>query len=333
MSYFIGVDIGASTVKLGLYESVQGIIGVRKDYPSRANEGPGATMEVIKAAATEILAEHGVSPADLKGAGACCPTPVDLDGMCVYPTNIDDSWLGVNVKKILSDTLGVPAVLLNDGDAAAYREYRVRSEKGEASPMMVQLITGTGLGGAIIVKGELLVGPLPATELGHIQTDSSSDADLCGCGSTGCAEMKSSLMGLRNLVRRRQEAGDVPAELQGDPMEVAKTLRRLVQQDTPDPAVTEIWKTYFTNLGSLARIAANTTGCDLIVISGGAQEREDGVSDSAFQRYLDNAILWIRENLEAGFPHLKQVKVEWAIDEIPDSAAYGTAQYAAAHLE
>jgi glucokinase len=105
--------------------------------------------------------------------------------------------------------------------------------------------------------------------------------------------MKSSLMGLRNLVRRRQEAGDVPAELQGDPMAVAKTLRRLVQQDTPDPAVTEIWKTYFTNLGSLARIAANTTGCDLIVISGGAQEREDGVSDSAFQRYLDNAILWI----------------------------------------
>jgi hypothetical protein len=62
-------------------------------------------MEVIKAAVTEILAEHGVSPADLTGAGACCPTPVDLEGMCVYPTNIDDSWLGVNVK---TDTLGHP---------------------------------------------------------------------------------------------------------------------------------------------------------------------------------------------------------------------------------
>jgi glucokinase len=333
MSIYIGVDIGASTVKLGLYDTERGIIGSRRDYPARANEGPGATMAVIKDAAGRLLAENGIEPSGLAGAGACCPTPIDLDGMCVYPTNIDDSWQGVNVKKLLSDTLGVPAVLLNDGDAAAYREYQVRRAGGADSPLMAQLITGTGLGGAVIINGEILVGPLPATELGHIQTDSSPDADSCGCGSTGCAEGKSSLMGLRNLVRRRQARGDVPAELQGEPMSVAKTLRRLGQQDVPSEEVMGIWKTYFNNLGTLARIVANSFGCDLIVISGGAQEREDGASDEAYRRFLADGVRWIRENLEAGFPHLRQIKVEWAIDEIPDSACYGTAQYAAVHLK
>ncbi len=332
MAYYMGVDIGASTVKLGLYHRSKGIIGTRMDYPARANEGPEATMQVIKSASSAILEQHGLSAGALTAAGACCPTPIDLEGMCVYPTNIDDSWRGVNVKELLSRTLGVPALLLNDGDAAAYREYQVRKDRKIESPLMAQLITGTGLGGSVIIAGDILVGPLPATELGHIPTDSSSDADHCGCGATGCAETKSSLMGLRNLVRRRQALGNVPLELQGEPMTVAKTLRRLSQQDQPLSDVTDIWRIYFANLGVLSRIISNAFGCNLIVISGGAQEREAGVSEAAYERFKSDAIGWIRETLEAGFPHLRNVRVEWAIDEIPDSACFGAAQYAAARI-
>jgi glucokinase len=67
----------------------------------------------------------------------------------------------------------------------------------------------------------------------------------------------------------------------------------------------------------------------LIVISGGAQEREAAADEAAWRRFLDSGISTITTELQQSFPHLKDVRVEWAIDQLPDSAAYGAAAYAA----
>lgn len=332
MTYYLGVDIGASTVKLGMYSTETGVIGGRYDYPSRASEGPQATMRIIKDGFAQLTQELELDPADVVGAGVCCPTPVNQDGMCLYPTNIDASWQGFNVRDTLTDVVKLPAVLLNDGDAAAYREFSFRKLKGRATSSMAQFITGTGLGGAIIIDGEILIGPGVSAELGHVVTDTSRDADLCGCGARGCAETRASLLGLRNLVRLHQSQRNLPSELQGDPMVVARKLRNLGQQDSPHQAVLDIWHVYFTNLGRAIRSVANVIGCDLVVISGGAHEREESASEAAHQRFLSDGIAWIRMELDGAYPHLRQVKVEWAIDDLPDSACYGVAAYAAQQL-
>ncbi|MEX2445092.1 MAG: ROK family protein [Alkalispirochaeta sp.] len=329
MQHFLGVDIGASTVKLGLIDAVGTILGTRHDYDSHARSGPQATMDVIAAAVPRIMQENGVAVSELAAVGACSPTPVSADGFCVYPTNIDPSWKGVNVKDLLSRTLGIPAYLLNDGDAAAYREYAVRAAIGTASKGMVQFITGTGLGGSIIINGEVFAGPGVTAELGHVITDTSATADRCGCGALGCAETRASLMGLGNIVRHHQQAKTLPEVLSGDPSLVARKLRALVQTAAPLPEVEAIWQEYFTHIGRAARTVANTVGCDLIVISGGAQEREADADDAAWRRFLDSGIDTITTELHQSFPHLKQVRVEWAIDQLPDSAAYGAAAYAA----
>ncbi|MFW5693849.1 MAG: ROK family protein [Alkalispirochaeta sp.] len=329
MQHFLGVDIGASTVKLGLIDAAGEIVGTRHDYDSHARSGPQATMEVIAAAVPRLMQEQAISQEHLAAVGACSPTPVSADGLCVYPTNIDPSWRGVNVKEELSRTLGIPAFLLNDGDAAAYREYAVRSAVGTASDGMVQFITGTGLGGSIIINGEVFAGPGVTAELGHVITDTSDTADRCGCGALGCSETRASLMGLGNIVRHLQEAGDLPTQLSGDPALVARKLRGLVQTAAPLPEVEAIWQEYFTHIGRAARTVANTVGCDLIVISGGAQEREADADEAAWRRFLDAGISTITAELHQSFPHLKHVRVEWAIDQLPDSAAYGAAAYAA----
>ncbi len=330
MSIYLGIDIGASTVKLGLFEPEQGAIGTRLDRPSSASEGPDATVNVIKTATNKLLAANQLQFQDLKAIGACCPAPIDASGMCVYPTNIDPSWQGVNIAQKLSEALQLPAFLLNDGDAAAYREYKIREAQNQASSVMVQFITGTGLGGALIVNGKIWSAPGVAAELGHICIDSSENADLCGCGARGCVETRASLLGLRNMVKHRQAKGNVPEALQGEPMAVAKTLRRLGQMDEPLPDVVAIWQEYFTSLGIAARSVVNIIGCDLIVISGGAQEKEKTASEGAYQRFKQDAIAWIRQEIDHSFPHLTQTRVEWSIDTLPDSAAYGAAQYASA---
>ncbi|WP_017306260.1 ROK family protein [Spirulina subsalsa] len=328
MSIYLGVDIGASTVKLGLFDPEKGVIGERLDRPSSASEGPEATVNVIKTATSELLEANDLQFKDLKAIGACCPTPIDASGMCVYPTNIDRSWQGVNVSQKLSEALQLPALLLNDGDAAAYREYSVREAQNKASSVMAQFITGTGLGGALIINGKIWSAPAVSAELGHICIDSSENADPCGCGARGCVETRSSLLGLRNMVKHRQAQGNVPEALQGEPMEVAKILRRLGQMDDPLSDVVAIWQEYFTSLGIAARNVVNTVGCDLIVISGGAQEREKTASDGAYERFKQEAISSIRQGIDHSFPHLTQTRVEWSIDTLPDSAAYGAAQYA-----
>lgn len=327
MSHYVGVDIGASTVKLGLISADGTIVGERRDFPSRAHEGPEATMAVVAAELPTLLRDFNVADAPVAG-GACCPTPVDADGFCVYPTNIDASWEGVNVRGLLAETLGVPAVLLNDGDAAAYREYAVRAAAGRASRGMVQFITGTGLGGSIIVNGEVFAGPAVTAELGHILTDTSATADRCGCGAHGCVETRASLLGLANQVRHLQAGGDVPSELSGEPRDVARRLRRLGQEEAPMAEVTAIWREYFTHIGRAARTVANTVGCDLIVLSGGAQEREPGASEAAWKRFMADGVAAIRAELDRSFPHLAKLRVEWAIDDLPDSACYGAATYA-----
>lgn len=334
MKYYLGVDIGASTVKLGLMNHENTIVGTRRDFPCRANEGPAATLEVVKSGLTALLDEHDIGPGALEAVGVCCPTPVGPDGEIIYPTNIDKSWTGVNGRTIFHDSLGLPTFLLNDGDAAAYREYRLRAAAGLATPNMAQFITGTGLGGSIIINGELLVGCSPgvATELGHLQTDTSPEADRCGCGSVGCAETRASLVGLTNGVRHRQARGAVPSDLEGEPARVARRLRALAQAPSPSSEVLAIWETYFTHLGRAMRQVANTVGCNLIVISGGAHEREAGVEDADYRRFLDTAITWAKAELARGFPHLRNIRVEWAVDAIPDSAAYGAADYARAHF-
>ncbi|MBU1430716.1 ROK family protein, partial [Myxococcota bacterium] len=325
MSDFLGVDIGASTVKLGLIDARGEVVGARLDLPSRANEGPEATLAVITAAVPDLLRALGDTHSTLRGVGVCCPTPISAEGECLHPPNIDASWSGFRVRDALSAALERPVFLLNDGDAAAFREFSVRAARGLASKGMAQFITGTGLGGALILNGAVFSGPIVAGELGHVVTDTSQTADRCGCGALGCAETRASLTGLANLVRLYGRRGPLPEALQGDPKRASYRLRALVQQPKVDPIVQAIWDDYFHHIGLAARSVANIIGCDLIVLSGGAQERESGTDEADWRRYLDRGVGIVRETLCASFPHLHSVRVEWALDALPDSAAYGAA--------
>lgn len=332
MSYILGVDIGASTVKLGLLDEGGLIVGSRIDAPSRASEGPSATMEAIAATFETLMAGAAVERSTVRAVGACSPTPVSAEGHCIYPTNIGRDWTGVNVRALLAGALGMPAWLVNDGDAAGYREYEIREAQGRHAAGMVQFITGTGLGGAIILNGQILAGQTAASELGHILTDTSPDADRCGCGAYGCAETRASLTGLAHILRHRAAHGSLPDALAGDAALVARSLRHRAQVDEPEEAVMDIWTEYFTHIGRAARSVCNTIGAGLVVLSGGAQEREPGASELAWQRFLDQGIATVRGELTRSFPHLASVKVEWAIDEVADGACYGAAAWAARRI-
>jgi glucokinase len=94
-------------------------------------------------------------------------------------------WNGVDLDYELTSLIGLPVVIENDANAAAWGEARFGAGRGKRH--MLMLTVGTGIGGGIVVNGELYRGAFGvAAEIGHIRVV--PEGHLCGCGARGCFE-------------------------------------------------------------------------------------------------------------------------------------------------
>jgi len=177
--YYWGVDIGGTGIKLGLVDNAGQTLAYER-IATRENDGPGAAVERI----AEIIERHqrrlsidGPQPAI--GIGA--PGPMNLvDGSLVAPPQLP-SWWGFPIRGAVAQRLGVTATLVNDANAAAFGEFWLGSAKDNES--MILLTLGTGVGGGVIIDGELVNGHNSCgSECGHIIVDPSTHARLCVWG-------------------------------------------------------------------------------------------------------------------------------------------------------
>ncbi|OGW74562.1 MAG: hypothetical protein A3J81_04480, partial [Nitrospirae bacterium RIFOXYB2_FULL_43_5] len=141
-----------------------------------------------------------ISKKDVLGIGFGSPGPLDTKkGIIHFCPNLK-GWKNVPLVKIVSSKTGISTYLENDANAAAYGEWRMGSGKGVCNMLFATL--GTGIGGGLILNGELYHGKDDAAgELGHVILF--PDGIKCGCGSKGCIEMYASATG---IVRRAKEA-------------------------------------------------------------------------------------------------------------------------------
>jgi glucokinase len=181
--WVVGVDLGGTTIKLGLIDPQNKILG-RKRIPTNPEDGPESAIEHI----AEVVNEYRKFIPDkenISALGICCPGPLDHEmGMLINPTNLP-KFYNVPLRQMLVDRLNMPVSMEHDAKSAALGEFYYGAGRHQKS--MVYVVVGTGVGAAIIMDGQLIRGVKNfAGEIGHATVD--RNGDLCSCGSKGCLE-------------------------------------------------------------------------------------------------------------------------------------------------
>ncbi|HWP52290.1 MAG TPA: ROK family glucokinase [Clostridia bacterium] len=209
-SYAFGVDIGGTSVKLGLFSMEKGLLEKWR-IPSRTDGDSTAMLAEIADSIHKGMAVRGLTHADVLGAGVGAPGPVDAQGVVHGCVNL--SWGKVTLQGTLESLCGFSVRAENDANVAALGEIWQGAAKGCESMVLITL--GTGVGGAVILGGRLLKGAYGcAGEIGHIGV-SPNETTPCSCGRRGCLEQYASAPGLVRLAKKAATDGvkmPVPAE-------------------------------------------------------------------------------------------------------------------------
>ncbi len=200
MSLTIGIDVGGTKVLGGVVDEFGKVLTTaRKDTP---RQGGSALTQTIADVAKELLEKHSVSSIGVSAAGFVSS---DRKTMLATP-NIAD-WNGVDLDGQLTKLIGLPVVIENDANAAAWGEAKFGAGKNQDHMMM--LTVGTGIGGGIVVNGALYRGAFGiAAEFGHMRVV--PDGHICGCGARGCFEQYASG---NALLRHAREAINASPEV------------------------------------------------------------------------------------------------------------------------
>ena len=182
MSLTVGVDVGGTKVLGGVVDATGKVLATsRRDTP---REGGKALTQTIADVALELMKDHSISAVGVSAAGF-----VSSDRKTMLATPNIAGWNGVDLDYQLTSLIGLPVVIENDANAAAWGEARFGAGRGKRH--MLMLTVGTGIGGGIVVNGELYRGAFGiAAEIGHIRVV--PEGHLCGCGARGCFEQYAS---------------------------------------------------------------------------------------------------------------------------------------------
>jgi len=283
--FVFGVDIGGTTVKIGLF-TVDGVLNDKWEITTRVDEGGKNILGDIAKSIEEKIAEKNISKEDVAGIGMGVPGPVKDDGTVLRCVNL--GWGVFNVAEELSNIIGLPVKAGNDANMAALGEMWQGGGKGYKNIVMITL--GTGVGGGIILNGKMLSGVNGAGgEIGHIQV-SDSETDVCGCGKKGCLEQYTSATGIVRLAQMTLNNTDKPSSLRSVQYVSAKEIFNAAKNG--DELAMELVENHGKCLGkALAQIAC-VVDPEIFVIGGGVSKAGEIITKTTskyFQEYAFHA--------------------------------------------
>lgn len=198
--YYLGVDIGGTAVKLGLVNE-QGKIIVGSSAQLNFDHYQTPIMDTVLKSIHELFEKTDEQASDLAGIGVSATGQIDTEHGTVIGGNIE-SWIGVNIKEIMESEFHCPVTVINDANSMIIGEQWIGAAKGIQN--VIGITIGTGIGGGIIVDGNILLGSRGiAGELGHFMI--MEDGIPCACGNAGCYERYAATTA---LIRMVQEAYD-----------------------------------------------------------------------------------------------------------------------------
>jgi glucokinase-like ROK family protein len=264
MRYCMGVDVGGTSVKFGLFET-EGKLLDKWEIPTRKENHGEQILPDVAASILEKLEERKIRREDVAGVGMGIPAPVDSEGVVQQTANV--GWGYKEVTRELSELLdGMRVEAGNDANVAAMGEMWLGAGRGEKNLVMVTL--GTGVGGGVIVDGHMIVGHHGAGgEIGHICVNREEE-DACGCGLRGCLEQYASATGIAKLARKALSGDHEETVLHGEPS--AKDVFDAVKAG--DALATRIADEFGRYLGEALASLAVVVDPAVFVIGGGVSK-------------------------------------------------------------
>lgn len=285
--YCLGIDVGGTSVKLGLFDT-EGNVLDKWEIPTRKEEGGKHILPDVAASVLDKIAEKKIDKAEIAGAGIGIPGPVDGNGVVKVCVNV--GWENVDARSDLSELLGMPVKVGNDANVAALGEMWKGGGAGYNSIVMVTL--GTGVGGGIIVDGKIVNGSTGAGgEIGHIHIQDGEE-DTCGCGNRGCLEQYASATGIVRLANRKLKASEKASVLRGGEVS-AKTVFDAVKAG--DELAIEVAEEFGNYLGRGLAAIAGVVNPEAFVIGGGVSKAGTVVLDYIKKYYIPYAFSGCRE--------------------------------------
>lgn len=284
MKYCFGVDVGGTTVKIGLFQTDGAIVDKWEIGTRTANHGSAILPDIAESLEKKI-AEHQIKKDAVEGVGLGVPAPVNAEGIVQNTANL--GWGYKEVKLEMEQLTGFPVQVGNDANVAALGEMWLGAGKGQKDMIMVTL--GTGVGGGVIVNGRPLVGSGGAGgEIGHLCVNYEEE-DRCGCGKQGCLEQYASATGIARLARIRLVKNDDASALRKFPMEkiTAKTVFDALKAG--DRVAEEIVEEFGEYLGHAMANLAAVSDPTVIVIGGGVSKAGDIILGYIEKYYQEKA--------------------------------------------
>ena len=263
--YCFGIDVGGTTVKMGLF-TTEGELLDKWEIPTRKEDGGAYILNDVAASVEAKLAEKNIAKEDVAGAGIGVPGPTLDTGYVSICVNL--GWKDKNPANELSELLSIPVKAGNDANVAALGE--MWKGGGEGYLDVVLLTLGTGVGGGIIINGEIAPSHRGVGgELGHITVNPDEEA-TCNCGNHGCLEQYASTTGVVRIAKKLLAASKEESSL--------RTLETVTAKDVFDAAkagdhlAVEAVEVLGKYLGLVVANVALTVDPDVFVIGGGVSK-------------------------------------------------------------
>ena len=283
--YAFGVDVGGTTVKLGLFND-KGQVLDKWEIPTVKDNGGEKVLPDIAASIKNKMQEKNISVEELVGVGIGAPGAVDADGYMVNGA-VNIGWGAFDLAETLKKELDLPVTVKagNDANVAALGEMWRGGGMGFTDIVMVTL--GTGVGGGIIIDEKIIAGKHGlGGEIGHIHVRD-EEWEHCNCGGVGCVEQIASATGIAREARRRMAGEETPSVLRqyGDAVTAKDVLDAAKAGDELALSVVETVGRY---LGVALAGIAMTVDPQMFVIGGGVSKAGQfliDIIDKYYQHY------------------------------------------------
>jgi len=272
---YIGVDLGGTSMRAGVVNIKSGELLALAKRKTRPELGGTDVIERLVRTIKDAAKESGVKMKAIGGIGVGVPGPVDTEkGVVRLAVNLGKDWNNLPLAAKLEEALGIPAYIDNDVRVGAIGEFTYGA--GRDVQDMVAIFVGTGIGGGIILNGELRGGFRGgAGEVGHTVV-AAGNGVVGKTGQPGTVEPLASRTGMERMVKEMVSAGRksvVPELIEsvgGGRLTSSVIIEALKQKDV---VMGEVLASAQHTLGLLAANVVNTLDPEMIVIGGGVTER------------------------------------------------------------
>ena len=285
----VGVDMGGTKILSAVIDAEGNILGTAK-LSTKADEGTPAVIDRIAESIEKAIDKSSVDNASIQAIGIGAPGPLDPEtGVVIFAPNL--GWRDVPLKTELEARTGFPTFVDNDVNIGTLGEHAFGAAQGVEN--VVGIFVGTGIGGGIILNGELFHGASKtAGEVGHIIVK--ADGPRCGCGTRGCLEAIASRTAMakqfRKAIKKKGKKSVLTKLTDGD-LSVIRSGVLVKAIRAKDKLTLKVFKKTTKYLGIGIGSIVNFLNPDMIVLGGGVVEALDDTFIDNIRTYAEKYAL------------------------------------------